>query len=630
MFHGSSVFFATITLSSLFAPIHSCFHPNVNNIKARSIDAAILTRENNLARRNRPIAPRRKVALNIVMVFDGVQILPSSTKVIDGEWIGFNATGVEEHIDGQGGILLPGLIELHCHPASVTNLEQLSAYVLPLPFYNRAFQLVCALRSNVKWVSQMFALLLHRRQHRIALTLNFHTGLITKPWLRPNKPNRKFEFSGSIPNVPQHYGYASHHNDKFTVTHASEFKQHKKNLKRRPKRSILSPVDDPSVTDITAKARRLYTMQRSEASSNAELEADNGNVYQKVLELIEGKAHSSTRAFVHEKLRYEYDVRKQQLSVKMRTTERDSIAETWKALVMEHVKLFEGHRNPKLANLAKKIKSRCRGDIEVPDYEDKEKYSKYCPDLTFQIPGTAHGSVYTEVVYSTKFEDPESKIREYFRLSGTRVAFIIHVPYNQTDKFYGTVSTYRWENKDKLNLIRKPQEYLRQKSSEFIKFNLSELAPEEFSTDWTSQDRKEGQMDISVGTLATQIDQVIFETNQNRILAAAEWDSVLPSVPLKCTERLTPRRRSFSDSEDYLSLPITRKQCLFKDLSCKPMAKRPIQAIDDDSPDELQSEPTRSEPTRKRRRRRSKRNSDDVEISSDVELSRDGSGFGSS
>ena len=97
-----------------------------------------------LQARNFSVPPRTKTALTNVRVFDGYHIHQSSTVVIDGSIISFNTCGVSSVIDGCGGILLPGLIDSHCHVSSLSDLEALSSYgvttamdmncrIIPLP-----------------------------------------------------------------------------------------------------------------------------------------------------------------------------------------------------------------------------------------------------------------------------------------------------------------------------------------------------------------------------------------------------------------------------------------------------------------------------------------------------------------
>jgi imidazolonepropionase-like amidohydrolase len=67
-----------------------------------------------------------RLALTNVRVFDGWQLQPPGTVVIDGSRIGTDAAGAEV-IDGEGGILLPGLIDAHVHLKDRDTLGQLAA-----------------------------------------------------------------------------------------------------------------------------------------------------------------------------------------------------------------------------------------------------------------------------------------------------------------------------------------------------------------------------------------------------------------------------------------------------------------------------------------------------------------------
>ena len=55
-----------------------------------------------------------RTAVTNVRVFDGRQLQPLGTVLIEGSRIG--ASGVaDEVIDGAGGVLMPGLIDTHVH-----------------------------------------------------------------------------------------------------------------------------------------------------------------------------------------------------------------------------------------------------------------------------------------------------------------------------------------------------------------------------------------------------------------------------------------------------------------------------------------------------------------------------------
>ncbi|MDQ2812459.1 MAG: amidohydrolase family protein [Actinomycetota bacterium] len=69
----------------------------------------------------------RRIAVTNVRVFDGRQLLPPGTVVIEGARIGSDASGAES-VDGAGGVLLPGLIDAHVHVRDRHALERLSGF----------------------------------------------------------------------------------------------------------------------------------------------------------------------------------------------------------------------------------------------------------------------------------------------------------------------------------------------------------------------------------------------------------------------------------------------------------------------------------------------------------------------
>jgi imidazolonepropionase-like amidohydrolase len=68
---------------------------------------------------------RMKTALRNVRVFDGRQLLPPGTVVLDGDRIGAGASGAKMVVDGAGAVLLPGLIDAHLHLDGRSALERL-------------------------------------------------------------------------------------------------------------------------------------------------------------------------------------------------------------------------------------------------------------------------------------------------------------------------------------------------------------------------------------------------------------------------------------------------------------------------------------------------------------------------
>lgn len=68
-----------------------------------------------------------KIAITNVRVFDGQNLSEPTTVVIDGGLIGDDAEGADL-IDGEGGVLLPGLIDAHIHLNDENVLRQLCQY----------------------------------------------------------------------------------------------------------------------------------------------------------------------------------------------------------------------------------------------------------------------------------------------------------------------------------------------------------------------------------------------------------------------------------------------------------------------------------------------------------------------
>jgi imidazolonepropionase-like amidohydrolase len=68
-----------------------------------------------------------KTALTNVRVFDGQRLRPPATVVIEGDRIGDDPAGATV-IDGNGGVLLPGLIDAHVHVRDRGTLERLASF----------------------------------------------------------------------------------------------------------------------------------------------------------------------------------------------------------------------------------------------------------------------------------------------------------------------------------------------------------------------------------------------------------------------------------------------------------------------------------------------------------------------
>ncbi|KAJ7887628.1 hypothetical protein B0H14DRAFT_3721419 [Mycena olivaceomarginata] len=108
----------------LALPGHSC--PHAEHSISYS-DVLEIARSNNDRRVTRQISAPAKTAITNVRVFDGEKLLPLSTVFIEG---GIIVPYASEAIvvDGNGGVLLSGLIDAHSHPLSVEHLENFSSY----------------------------------------------------------------------------------------------------------------------------------------------------------------------------------------------------------------------------------------------------------------------------------------------------------------------------------------------------------------------------------------------------------------------------------------------------------------------------------------------------------------------
>jgi len=68
----------------------------------------------------------KKTALVNVRVFDGYKVGDPTTVIIDGDKIGTSSKAMgAQMVDGEGGILMPGLIDSHCHIDSEEKLSTL-------------------------------------------------------------------------------------------------------------------------------------------------------------------------------------------------------------------------------------------------------------------------------------------------------------------------------------------------------------------------------------------------------------------------------------------------------------------------------------------------------------------------
>ncbi|RYC65135.1 hypothetical protein CHU98_g1130 [Xylaria longipes] len=135
------------TISFLYSLSLACpFHDGDANY-------ILATADNNIfcsAQQSGPL-PKTRTAINNVRVFDGYQLLPATTVVIEGDNIAEvgNSGDATVHIDGEGGMLLPGFIDAHAHPSNITHLQDFSRYGVTTAMVMACFQpQFCQLLKN--------------------------------------------------------------------------------------------------------------------------------------------------------------------------------------------------------------------------------------------------------------------------------------------------------------------------------------------------------------------------------------------------------------------------------------------------------------------------------------------------
>ncbi|KAJ7871669.1 hypothetical protein B0H14DRAFT_3439381 [Mycena olivaceomarginata] len=106
---------------------HSCPHDEHSKPFPSYNDALEIARLNNEKRVTRQVSAPAKTAITNVRVFDGEKLLPLSTIFIEGGVI-VPCASEATVVDGNGGVLLSGLIDAHSHPLSIEHLENFASY----------------------------------------------------------------------------------------------------------------------------------------------------------------------------------------------------------------------------------------------------------------------------------------------------------------------------------------------------------------------------------------------------------------------------------------------------------------------------------------------------------------------
>jgi imidazolonepropionase-like amidohydrolase len=110
--------FSQIMLAAIiFSVTQACIHRDIN---VQHID-------DNIQRRSTYTPSTLKTGITNVKIFTGTHFRRGALAIV-GDQITFDLKHVTTWIDGNGGFLIPGLIDSHCHPASIKDLQRLSSY----------------------------------------------------------------------------------------------------------------------------------------------------------------------------------------------------------------------------------------------------------------------------------------------------------------------------------------------------------------------------------------------------------------------------------------------------------------------------------------------------------------------
>ncbi|CAH0053825.1 unnamed protein product [Clonostachys solani] len=210
----------------------------------------------------------RKIAIDNVRVFDGEIIRPPATVIIDGNIIGHDDSDINDRIDGQGGVLLPGFIESHSHPRKIADLQSLTSHGI-----TTAFQLACFSKEHVHSFQKLPGLVdVYSAGAPAAAPGSTHGNMIQNMISMPNllvqgeddvtrwvdeqiswQPNF-IKLIAQTPGLSQEtlnaLVAASHGHGKQVVCHAADADSHAQAMQSGADQIHHTPLDKPITTDL--------------------------------------------------------------------------------------------------------------------------------------------------------------------------------------------------------------------------------------------------------------------------------------------------------------------------------------------------------------------------------------------
>lgn len=213
--------------------------------------------------------PTVKTALTNVRIFDGTRIRENSTVYIDGDIITFDPRNCHNTINGEGGVLLPGLIDSHAHVNSVASLETLSSYgvtsVMSMGCSN--YTLCAALREQIGLTSFFTAGIGAVGPNSTHAKIFGATGFVTTPLQAPGFVSNVFgngsnymkliaESNGFSQEIHNALVSATHAAGKVAMTHAQDYDSYEVAIKSKTDGIQHVPCDIPLTREMAHRIKR--------------------------------------------------------------------------------------------------------------------------------------------------------------------------------------------------------------------------------------------------------------------------------------------------------------------------------------------------------------------------------------